>query len=431
MELTFLLEGLAEIAGLRAFHRARRGMAEGFWAPSWAHEFRLVENAAAAAGTIVVERTLLDDATSLAQHGYLVVVAPWESGDAPDLWPVAIADVAVDGDIETVELAAALPFALERGRHRVMPLLYVRFASDELEFEYVTDAMARVRIGVTELPEEYPQAGGAVAPIEELWLYQFRIGGPYGTSARFAGWGEPVIAGGLDWLPADIAHDAIAEDVELTDSVTIELASGDPAHFLRRRHLAPVAVEIYQYRPGIDPSPVLHYAGAVESVDLEQRARMRVRCASRAGWDREVPAIMYQRLDNHALFSPGNGLRREDWIVTGTVSDVGPRYIESTAVGVKVTETGDAQWFVGGIVRVAGEQRVVVGIDGDRLWLADSFDAVAVGDAVHMSAGYDRRVQTAADRFGNAANFLGFPLMTSKHPAVEQMEQTRRSGKKG
>ncbi len=147
---------------------------------------------------------------------------------------------------------------------------------------------------------------------------------------------------------------------------------------------------------------------------------------------REVPGVMYQRLDNHTLFSAGNTLKAKDWTVEGEVTALGARYIESPIVSATIAEKGDAQWFLFGVVRIGSERRVVVGIDGDRLWLAGSFDDAEVGQTARISAGYDRRIQTAGGRFGNQVNFLGFPYMTSEHPAVEQLGKgAAGGGKKG
>lgn len=422
--LPFLADGHEAVAWIREFHRARRGMAHGFWVPAWVNEFRLLEDAQVGATEIVVERTRLQEAVSLVQHGYVALIEGW--GATGVAQPRAISAVTVDGSSEIVELSEELDVAAFRGRTRCCPLLYVRFSDDALEFEYLTDNCIRTRIGFTELPDEYPLASGPKDATEEIWLYHFRLGN---TSARYAAWGAPVIAAGMDWTPADIGHDQIVEDVELSDEVTINLASDDPVHFLRRRHLQPLHLDIYAL---VDGEATLRYAGEVSQVDSEDRGGLRVRCTGRAGWDRQVPAVMYQRLDNHALFSEGNGLSPADWTVTGEVAAIGSRYVESAIVSATISDKEDAEWFLFGFVRIGDERRVVVGIDGDRLYLSDSFEAAEVGDEIAVTAGYDRRIQTAAARFGNEANFLGFPYMTSEHPAVEQLGQAGSGGgKKG
>jgi uncharacterized phage protein (TIGR02218 family) len=68
---------------------------------------------------------------------------------------------------------------------------------------------------------------------------------------------------------------------------------------------------------------------------------------------------------------------------------------------------GRARWLTGANV---GLDATVRAHDGDllALWSAPAGD-VAPGDVLRVVAGCDKRWETCRDRFGNAANFRGFP----------------------
>lgn len=64
--------------------------------------------------------------------------------------------------------------------------------------------------------------------------------------------------------------------------------------------------------------------------------------------------------------------------------------------------------FLGGAAN--GETRVVLGVTGNQLSLRSvPYGMVAVGTAVEIVEGCDKRLETCSERFGNAANFRGEP----------------------
>ncbi|OJY39649.1 MAG: beta tubulin [Rhizobiales bacterium 65-9] len=76
-------------------------------------------------------------------------------------------------------------------------------------------------------------------------------------------------------------------------------------------------------------------------------------------------------------------------------------------------ERGRARFTSGanaGFAAAIKMQRVVEGSMSIALWSAAPFP-IAPGDTLALTAGCDKRFSTCRDRFGNAANFRGFPHM--------------------
>ena len=111
------------------------------------------------------------------------------------------------------------------------------------------------------------------------------------------------------------------------------------------------------------------------------------------------------------LFSAACGVAQAGWTRAATVTAV-----PSDTALVAADLTAPAGWADYGRVTVtsganAGARREVrVHGDGGLIELWEPFAApLAVGDTLSITAGCDKRLATCRDRFGNVANFRGFP----------------------
>lgn len=120
----------------------------------------------------------------------------------------------------------------------------------------------------------------------------------------------------------------------------------------------------------------------------------------------------------------GKDATTSDYRGTGSVLVVMSRF-EFRAAGLGDYESG---WFRGGLVSwVSGpnagrvsevrEHRVDGGDVRLALWQQTPF-AAGIGDTFTVTAGCDKRFETCRDRFGNGANFRGFPHMPGTDRAL-------------
>ena len=179
----------------------------------------------------------------------------------------------------------------------------------------------------------------------------------------------------------------------------------------------------------------LEFAGKVTA--WEPRNEGRIRFEARNDLRQVVkrlPGVQYQRYDNRHVYR--SGIDELAWTTFGeaTAVDTGGQWIEAAEFGAKATAEDDAAWFVFGTVRIVVEGREHVRLcrfhDGDRLYLSAPVPGLAVGQGVSASAGYDRSIFTRRDKFGDLANFVGFPWMPSRNLLLEPLEMPEEEGRK-
>lgn len=120
---------------------------------------------------------------------------------------------------------------------------------------------------------------------------------------------------------------------------------------------------------------------------------------------------------NHAVYSRGCGLNRDDWHVAGTVTAING-YVLTVAAAA-----GEADgWYLGGMIEYDGALRWIVGHAGNQLTLLRPFRALAedLADngpvAVKIYPGCDRTKETCHTKFDNLPNRLGFDWLPERSP---------------
>lgn len=119
----------------------------------------------------------------------------------------------------------------------------------------------------------------------------------------------------------------------------------------------------------------------------------------------------YQLLCRHVLYSAGCGALKEGFRVDGTVVAV-----SGVTVQVEAAGTQPDGYFVAGMLQTAQGVRMIVGHSGVNLTLIAPMPSLAFGQIVQLYAGCDHSTGQCAGRFGNLANFGGFPFIPLKNP---------------
>jgi uncharacterized phage protein (TIGR02218 family) len=73
---------------------------------------------------------------------------------------------------------------------------------------------------------------------------------------------------------------------------------------------------------------------------------------------------------------------------------------------------GFATWAANGLT----EKRMIIVHTGDAITLSAVPPGLAVGDTISLYPGCDRTLATCDTKFGNSANFGGFPFIPTKNP---------------
>lgn len=255
---------------------------------------------------------------------------------------------------------------------------------------------------------------------EQLWRFTSRA-----SDWLSAGSGGETIT----WEAAAVAHGDVVQTSEI-ERGRLEL-TWPLSHPFARRFLAPmgntpVTLTIFRGHEQVLGETVAHWKGRVVGAEVEG-VRVLLQAESVFSTLRRAGVrAKYQRLCRHALYGRGCGLDIGFHWQTGTV----------TAVSGNVLTIPEAAghpdgWFRGGVLRLDAELGFITGHAGASLTLsrpmpelvaalaAPELDPVT-GDPLPVLAdiapGCDLRAATCAAKFGNLANFGGFPEIPGRNP---------------
>jgi hypothetical protein len=161
-------------------------------------------------------------------------------------------------------------------------------------------------------------------------------------------------------------------------------------------------------------------------------------------FERRVPRTMMQPHDNYALFDAGNGLVKADWTFSAILAGIAGNVLTFDTItwpGGALPAIGDEYFALGYIERPAAAfERIPIAssttLAGGELTvtLAHGFarTAPAAPEAGwKLIPGYDGLKSTSVAKFGNLANFGGFPYMPKTNPSIVPVKQDNgSSGKK-
>lgn len=136
----------------------------------------------------------------------------------------------------------------------------------------------------------------------------------------------------------------------------------------------------------------------------------------------------YQRSCPHVLYGRGCNLNKDDWAVSGIVTNV-----QSTAVVMPIAATYPDGYFTAGIIEAPnGTLRFITGHSGQNLTLIRQLDDLSEsfanseydfnygnfygGISARIFPGCDRVKETCNSKFSNLPNFGGFPFIPLRNP---------------
>ncbi|MEI4196588.1 phage BR0599 family protein [Roseovarius sp. E0-M6] len=277
----------------------------------------------------------------------------------------------------------------------------------------------------------YATIDSSAAEGRPYFLYQFMEDAQvWRFTSRAATWSSTGSGGEtFPWEPAAVAHGEVVQTSEI-ERGRLEL-TWPLSHPFARRFLAPmgptpVTLTIFRGHEQVPGETVAHWKGRVVGAEVEgQRILLQAESVfstlRRAG-----VRAKYQRLCRHALYGRGCGLDIALYWQSGVVS-------ASSGPVVTVPAVADQSdgWFRGGVLRFGPQLGFITGHAGDTLILSRPMPELAAalatpetdpdtGDPlpvqVGIAPGCDLRAATCAGKFGNLANFGGFPEIPGRNP---------------
>lgn len=277
----------------------------------------------------------------------------------------------------------------------------------------------------------YASIESSVAEGRPYYLYQFVEGEEVW---RFTSWAEAwTSAGGggaeIAWEPAAVAHGDIVQTGEI-ERGRLEL-TWPLSHPFARRFLAPlgnqaVTLTIFRGHEQVPGETVAHWKGRVVGAEAEGQRILLSAESVFSTLRRAGVRAKYQRLCRHALYGRGCGVDIALRWQAGTVTAVA-----GTTLTVPEAATAAEGVYRGGVLRFGTQLGFVIGQTGATLTLARPMPELAAALAspaldpgtggplpvrVDLAPGCDLRTATCAARFGNLANFGGFPEIPGRNP---------------
>lgn len=263
------------------------------------------------------------------------------------------------------------------------------------------------------------------------YLYQFVEGDQvWRFTSRAADWTSAASEGDtINWEATAISHGDVVQTSEI-ERGRLEL-TWPLSHPFARRFLAPLAntpvtLTIFRGHEQVLGETVAHWKGRVVGAEVEG-VRILLNCESVFSTLRRAGVrAKYQRLCRHALYGRGCGLDIGFHWQTGTVTTA-----SGNALTIPEASGQPDDWFRGGVLRFGAQLGFVTGHVGTTLTLSRPMPEVAAalatpevdpesGDPIPVVAdiapGCDLRAATCAAKFGNLANFGGFPEIPGRNP---------------
>lgn len=430
LRLPFLLEGLSEIKAMRSFIASRAGRRLGFWVPTWLTDFEIVGDTSGTAELIVKNIGSLGAKIAFGAQFRHVALITWEKMEL-----YRVESTVVAGGFETLTLDRILDTPAIARQTVCCGVLFARLADDDIAFEYLSGAAARVELKMIELPAE--AEGAEHTGSRRAWLYVIQRGA---AIWRFTNWPIDLLIGAETFDAQPIEHDAIEENIEFTnDPITLTVATDSATHpfiaMLDPANIEETMISFYEVDADALPDelPPPTYVGRVEAPAPGDKGEWQVRISSllRVG-EELVPQVLMERTCVHRTYDEFSGINAALFTTSGEITAISqnPPYIEADEFGAKAVAESDPNWFALGRVTVGTEIRFCVGADGNRLYLNAPFRSAVIGNTANALAGDDKRIETWNTKFGAVEDCLAFPYIPNRNPQIERLATPEPEGGK-
>lgn len=425
LRLPFLFQTKAEWREFRDFFDGQRQKLDGFWVPVHLTDYPALAFSQGSDLLVMEDINLREKFAAGNQFAFGALI------DRQKIECFEIDSIALAGDTEELTLTGNLAEDFDVQNTVVCALLFVRLGEDTA-FTFITDGVCRAEAQFIELPMEY---GTPVPGTRPMFLYEFERSG---FTWRMTNWPEQVVIDDEVWAPDNLIHGELHAGSDfLGEELSIEVATDIATHPFRfytaRNAMEVTEASIFETdadTPAIDRNAPI-YAGRVGPVEYKGQGQADVGLSSlfRIG-EQQVPRMQVQRTCNHRLGDVNCGVDLAPLTTSTTLTDVQPEFVESADFGAAATAHTDANWFALGRVTVGNEVRMVVGQDGDKLYIDEPFFSATIGDAASAKPGCDKRINTCDGKYDNLDNTVQFPYLPSSNPQFQALKTPQSAGGK-
>ena len=247
------------------------------------------------------------------------------------------------------------------------------------------------------------------APFE---LYRFARGT---EEWRYATTEDPCVYLGQTVAPAVIRRGELAAvDEQGTRQLEVTLPRSDPlvTQFIGGLTPSPGSLAVYRSHRGASDVQTL-VIGQVSALTLEG-AEAKLLCTPvQALFTRTVPRVAIQRTCPWMLYDVNCGLAAPAFTFAASVTAVNGLLV--TVADAPNLGAGSS-YYLAGVLTLGEARAFIVGQNAAVLQLMAPLTGLASGAAVQLIAGCDRTAATCQGRFGNIANFGGFPALPKRNP---------------
>jgi len=182
-----------------------------------------------------------------------------------------------------------------------------------------------------------------------------------------------------------------------------------------------LVVQVYQQHltdPDAEAKRV-HYCYVMKIEPGDTEVKFSTGSIMQAYTSSDLGTVLYSYTCNHELGDEHCKVDLDDYKENSTVASFGGYQITlADFVGV------DMSFYAGGTIvnERTGQQRPIVTIDGETVFILAPFVDIVAGDPVKLWPGCDHRRDGPAGclaRFDNVINYGGFPFIPRKNPFVE------------
>lgn len=246
-------------------------------------------------------------------------------------------------------------------------------------------------------------------PFEGYWF----TCGP--NSWRFTNGDTDRVINGFLYERETILRDEIDQNQEArAGSIKVQIPLDNPVAEIFKGLISPRPVSLVVFHGQVGETEVgAYFTGMVASVKRQNTCELT--CVTENDtMKQDVPGLHYQVQCPRDLFSDGCTLRRQDWEVLGTISDVNGNLVSSPAFAAKPDG-----WFAGGWLEWNGTAMAIVAHVGQDLTLFFPLEGLASNANVVAYPGCQGTEAVCAEKFSNLVNHLGFARIPSKNPFGE------------
>lgn len=235
---------------------------------------------------------------------------------------------------------------------------------------------------------------------------------------RYTSADREVSNAGAEYLPRALSRSAIESSSEMARGSLKITAPRDleVADLFRvSPPTIPVTFTLQQFHNG-DGAAVLLWSGRITAVEFQGTAATITLEPVYTSLRRMGLRRAYQRQCPHVLYGTACRANRDAFKLETVVDS-----IAGTAVSVAGASVHAAGHFAGGFIEYPvelgiAERRFITDHTGDVVALSALPTGLAVGAVVKVFPGCDHSLTTCDAKFGNVANFGGFPYFPTKNP---------------